>query len=367
MLKNGFSWIFNVISLPFAGYTLNYNIVFTISILSVQPPDYTTLAAQAGFIKIACLKPPHLDDNHLSSHLDQWLQTNAGALNYIDSKHDILVKPFVQRPWARSLLIASFLPERDESPLLQLPHAHNGRPYAEIAPYALNQNYHETGQTKLKQLEKILLQQFGPARTELGVDSEPVLEKPLAQLAGIGSRAFNSLIYDDRHACGINLAILFTAHDLPAHLLDAPLECPRCGRCLEACPTKAFGGVDGFHVRRCRAWLSCEHRGPLTWEEQVLLGATLYGCGRCTNACPHTDYVQPLAVDAEEFLRLPSALITRIIKGTALEHTGTTVLKRNAAAAIGQQLPSDNRQAIKQELLALCASPAVRLTIEAWP
>lgn len=333
----------------------------------MQPPDYTKLAAQAGFLKIACLKPTLLDDNHLSSHLDRWLQTNAGALAYIDSKHDILIKPFAQRPWARSLLIASFLPEREESPLMQLPHAHDNRPYAEIAPYALDKNYHETGQAKLKQLEKLLLQQFGVARTEFGVDSEPVLEKPLAQLAGLGSRALNSLIYDDRHACGIHLAILFTAHDLPAHLLEAPMECPRCGKCLEACPTKAFDGADRFQVRRCRAWLSCEHRGSLTWEDQVLLGPTLYGCGRCTSSCPKTNYVKPLAIDAEDFLRLASASITRIIKGTALEHTGTTVLKRNAAAAIGQQLPANIRQARKQELLALCASPAVQQTIDAWP
>ena len=71
-------------------------------------------------------------------------------------------------------------------------------------------------------------------------------------------------------------------------------------------------------------------------------------------------------VDAEDFLRLPSAMITRIIQKTALAHTGTTVLKRNAAAAIGQQLPPEIRNARKQELLALCASPTVRQTIEAW-
>lgn len=334
---------------------------------SVQPLDYPSLAEQAGFIKIACLKPPRLADGSLSKHLDEWLQSNAGALSYIDSKRDILIEPFAQRPWAKSLVIASFLPERDDSPLFQLPSAHDGRPFAEIAPYALDKDYHETGRKKLKRLEELLLQQFGPAQTELGVDSEPVLEKPLAQIAGIGSRAMNSLIYDDRHACGVNLAILFTAHDLPPRLLDAPAECPHCGACLKACPTKAFGSAEGFQVRRCRAWLSGEYRKPLTWEQQILLGPTLYGCGKCTSSCPKTNYVKPLAVDAEEFLRMPSAAITRLIKGTALDHTGTTVLKRNAAAAIGQQLPPDIRDTRKQELLALCASPTVQQTIEAWP
>ena len=347
---------------PFAHSTVPTSFSHT-----VQAPDYILLAKQAGFVKIACLKPPRLSDDYLSSHLDNWLKINAGALSYIDSKRDILVSPFAQRPWAKSLIIASFLPERSDSPLFQLPPAHDGHPFAEIAPYALDRDYHETGHEKLQRLEELLLQQFGPARTEAGVDSEPVLEKPLAQMAGIGSRALNSLIYDDRHACGVNLAILFTAHDLPPYLLDAPPECPRCGKCLQACPTKAFGGVDDFQVRRCRAWLSGEYRKPLTWEEQGLLGATLYGCGKCTSSCPKTDYVRPLAVDAEDFLRLPSAMVTRLIQGTALAHTGTTVLKRNAAAAIGQQLPPDIRNDRKQELLSLCASPTVRQTIEAWP
>ena len=337
------------------------------SLIPVPTIDYTILAAQAGLLKIACLKPPLLDDDHLSRHLDNWLRTNAGALNYIDSKHDLLVKPFEQRPWAKSLLVASFLPERHVSPLLQLPHAHDDRPFAEIAPYALNRNYHETGHEKLRKLAELLQSQFGPAQTELGVDSEPVLEKPIAHLAGIGSRALNSLIYDADHGCGIHLATLFTSHDLPRHLYDVQAECPHCGKCLDACPTKAFDLHDGFHVRRCRAWLTCEHRGPLSWNEQVLTGPTLYGCGKCTASCPKADCGEAFRVDAEDFLRLPSAAVTRIIKGTALEHTGTTVLKRNAAAAIGQQLPPDIRHARKQELLELCASPAVRQTIEVWP
>ena len=360
--KNGSTWIFIALSALSTVLQFKHRLF-----QSVQQPDYPSLAEQAGFVKIACLKPPRLADGSLSKHLDEWLQSNAGTLNYIDSKRDILVEPFAQRPWAKSLVIASFLPERDDSPLLQLPSAHDGRPFAEIAPYALDKDYHETGRKKLRRLEELLLQQFGPAQTELGVDSEPVLEKPLAQIAGIGSRALNSLIYDDRYACGVNLAILFTAHDLPPRLLDAPAECPHCGACLKACPTKAFGSAEGFQVRRCRAWLSGEYRKPLTWEQQILLGPTLYGCGKCTSSCPKTNYVKPLAVDAEEFLRMPSAAVTRLIKGTALDHTGTTVLKRNAAAAIGQQLPPDIRDARKQELLALCASPTVRQTIEAWP
>ena len=200
--KNGSTWIFIALSALSTVLQFKHRLF-----RSVQQPDYPSLAEQAGFVKIACLKPPRLADGSLSKHLDEWLRSNAGALNYIDSKRDILVEPFAQRPWAKSLVIASFLPERDDSPLLQLPSAHDGRPFAEIAPYALDKDYHETGRKKLKRLEELLLQQFGPGQTELGVDSEPVLEKPLAQIAGIGSRALNSLIYDDRHACGVNLAM----------------------------------------------------------------------------------------------------------------------------------------------------------------
>lgn len=360
----------NAIFMDFFNNLTPHPLFFTliyIKMTAVTTFDYTALAAQSGFLKIACIKPPSLDDGQLASQLDNWLRTNAGTLSYIDSRHDILVRPFEQRPWANSLIVASFLPEERHSPLQSLPLAHDNRPFVEIAPYALNRDYHETGMEKLQALSEILQKQLGTARMELGVDSEPVLEKPLAQIAGLGSHAMNSLIYDNQHACGIHLAILFTSLDLPEHLLHTSPDCPRCGNCLAACPTKAFNLQDGFHVRRCRAWLSGEHRGPLTWDEQVLLGPTLFGCGKCTSACPKTDYAHPLAIDAEDFLRLPSAAVTRIIKGTALEHTGTTVLKRNAVAAIGQQLPLEMRNARRHELLELCASPAIRQTIEAWP
>ena len=126
----------------------------------------------------------------------------------------------------------------------------------------------------------------------------------------------------------------------------------------------ALTGADLFIVPASHAEIYQEWFLPMPEE---LRGQTLYGCGKCTSSCPKTNYAKPLAVDAEDFLRMPSAAVTRLIKGTALEHTGTTVLKRNAAAAIGQQLPPDIRDARKQELLALCASPTVRQTIEAWP
>ena len=120
--------------------------------ITVTTFDYTALAVQSGFLKIDCIKPPSLDDGQLASQLDNWLRTNAGTLSYIDSRHDILVKPFEQRPWAKSLLVASFLPERQPSPLQSLPLAHDNRPFAEIAPYALNRDYHETGKEKLQAL-----------------------------------------------------------------------------------------------------------------------------------------------------------------------------------------------------------------------
>ena len=112
--KNGSAWLFIDLFVLLSVQPFQHR-----SPQSVQAPDYILLAEQAGFVKIACLKPPRLADGYLSSHLDNWLKSNAGALSYIDSKRDILVAPFAQRPWAKSLIIASFLPERDDSPLLQ--------------------------------------------------------------------------------------------------------------------------------------------------------------------------------------------------------------------------------------------------------
>lgn len=337
---------------------------------SEQVSFYRALAAQCGADQIACLKTDSCSTALLRQRLDAWCQAgNDGALPYLDAKAAILTDPFAARPWARSLLVMSFSPQPDPaSPLLQLPPARPGRPAASIARYALGVDYHRHGQAILDQLRQAIAAD-ADAQFDSCVDTKPVLEKELALLAGLGVRGRNGLLRTPGRSCQAHLAVLFCSSDLPQHILTPPahLHCGDCHDCLTSCPNHALGKDGILTVRKCRSWLANEKRGPLSWLEQLALGPTLFACSTCTSCCPdaddtHSDY----AVDAEDLLRMPSAELSRIIAGTALDHAGATLLKRNAAAAFAVQVTPERRHNRRAELAALANSPAVTQTIANW-
>jgi len=366
------------------------------------PPEqasvYRDLAARCGADQIACLKADSCSMAPLKQRLDAWRQAgNVGALPYLDSWSAILTDPFAARPWARSLLVLSFSPQPDPaSPLLQLPPARPGRPAATIARYALCVDYHRHGQTILDQLRYAIAGDNCPdAQFDACVDSKPVMEKELALLAGLGVRGRNGLLRTPGQSCQAHLAVLFSSLDLAQHVLTPPtsLHCGDCHACITNCPTHAIGKDGILTVRKCRSWLANEKRGPLSWLEQLALGPTLFACSTCTSCCPDdinapnasaSDQNHPdldaapshcadpgssygdYAVDAEELLRMPSAELSRLIAGTALDHAGATQLKRNAAAAFAVQSSPEQRRARQAELATLSNSPTVTQTIANW-
>ncbi|MDD4537609.1 MAG: DUF1730 domain-containing protein [Lentisphaeria bacterium] len=358
-----------------------------------QASFYRDLAARCGANQIACLKAESCSMAPLKQRLDAWRQAdNNGALPYLDSCSAILTDPFTARPWARSLLVLSFSPQPDPaSPLLQLPPARPGCPAATIARYALCVDYHRHGQSILDLLRHTIAGNNSPdAQFDACVDSKPVMEKELALMAGLGVRGRNGLLRTPGQSCQAHLAVLFTSSDLPQHLLVPPtsLHCGDCHACVTNCPTHAIGKDGILAVRKCRSWLANEKRGPLSWPEQLALGPTLFACSTCTSCCPDDinatnasasagagntyDACRPAApqgdyaVDAEELLRLPSAELSRLIAGTALDHAGATQLKRNAAAAFAVQSSPEQRRARQAELATLSNSPTVTQTIANW-
>lgn len=344
--------------------------------LSLSVPDaaafYRQLAHSCGADQVACLKADSFSPATLQQRLDLWRQAgNDGALPYLDAWSDILSDPFAARPWARSLLLLSFPPLPDpDSPLLQLPPAQAGRPAASIASYALCVDYHRRGQAILMRLRQAICEKCAAEpQFDSCVDSKPLMEKELALLAGLGIRGRNGLLRTPGRSCQAHLAALFCSLDLPPLLLNPPLElnCADCHACVTACPNHAIGKNGILSVRACRSWLANEKRGPLNWQEQLALGASLFACSICSSCCPDTQsQTRDYAVDAEALLRLPSAELTRSIATTALDHVGATRLKRNAAAAFATQSPPELRRKRQAEFAALSNSPSVSQTIAAW-
>ena len=324
--------------------------------------DFRELCFEAGASDYGLLYPEDIDTSYLRKRYSDWLHSgNEGAVQYIDSRLDMLCDPFGARPQAKCALVIAFPAKEDSnSPLLELTPAKPGAIAASIAGYAMEEDYHITGQRILEKISS----QLG-VWSEPCVDAKPVPEKEFALLAKIGERGLNTLTRLPGLGCQMYLGILFLGERFPqnpAKIANVPDKCCGCGRCIRQCPNGALDGNGSINVRKCRSWISGQKRGPLIKEEQIALQGTLFGCSVCSNCCPDaTVHINDYMVDTMDIFRMQTAQLRRIIKGTALEHTGTTLLKRNAAAILCCQSP-----ALAPQLHAMTDSPAIQNSIKAW-
>jgi len=320
------------------------------------------ICKEAGAADYGLVFPEDIDTSSLKKHYSDWLLSgNEGALQYIDSRLDILCNPFWARPQAKCALVIAFPAKADEhSPLLELPQAKPDSIAASIAGYAMEEDYHLTGQRILEEISSRL-----GVWSEPCVDAKPVPEKEFAILANVGERGLNTLTRLPGLGCQMYLGVLFLGERIPKNSGKArqvPDKCCCCRRCIDLCPTCALDGNGSIDVRKCRSWISGQRRGALSKEEQLALKGALFGCSKCSSCCPDATVLIPdYMVDAMELFAMPTGKLRRIIKGTALEYAGTSMLKRNAAAALCSQNP-----ALAPQLLSMTDSPAIQDSIKAW-
>ncbi len=183
-------------------------------------------------------------------------------------------------PQARSviLLAEAYSPESD--PLLVL----ERHDRAAISVYAQGRDYHDLVKRRLKRLGRWLIE-AAPCEIKVFVDTAPVIEKPLAQAAGIGWQGKHTNLLSRTLGNWIFLGAIFTTLHLPR---DAPevSHCGSCTACLDICPTKAFPAPYQLDARRCISYLTIEHRGRIEPELRALLGNRIYGCDDCLAVCP---------------------------------------------------------------------------------
>ncbi len=287
-----------------------------------------------------------------------------GTMTWMADKADRRASPRALWPDARSVIMLgqSYAPGSD--PLDAL--AEKDR--AVVSVYAQGRDYHEVVKGKIRQLAAFVQKHAG-GDVKIFVDTAPLMEKPLAQAAGLGWQGKHTNLVSREHGSWLFLgAILTTAEIAP----DAPEadHCGTCQRCLDICPTRAFPAPYQLDARRCLAYLSIEHKGHIPREFREAMGNRVFGCDDCLAVCPWNKFAQaarevkfaarpgtdnpPLA----EILALSDAEFRARFAGTPVKRTGRERVVRNALIAVGNSGNSQHFHAV--EALLEDRSPLVR-------
>ncbi len=247
---------------------------------------------------------------------------------------------------ARSVVVVALAYEAGVVPAARL--------RGQVARYAQSRDYHSIIKARLRALTDRVAALIGrPVASRPCVDTAPVLERELAERAGLGFVGKNTLLI----APGLGSYLL-----LGEVILDVELEptareepksrCGACTACLDACPTGAFASPHVLDARRCISYLTIEHRGPIPRELRPALGTRIFGCDVCQEVCPFnaaapartaadpalaltTRTAERSAPDLIRTLGLGAAQMRQLVRGTPLRRAGREGLLRNVCVALG--------------------------------
>jgi epoxyqueuosine reductase len=268
--------------------------------------------------------------------------------------------------WAdvRSVIMLGVNYGPDQDPLAIL----KQRTRCAISVYAQGDDYHDLIKKRLKTLARWLVATEG-CEVKVFVDTAAVMEKPLAQAAGLGWQGKHTNLVSREFGSWLFLGAIFTTLDLPRD--DADIDrCGSCQACLDICPTSAFPAPYRLDARRCISYLTIENKGPIPREFRKALGNRIYGCDDCLAVCPWNKFAQAgreakLAARDElrapalaELARLDDAAFRALFTKSPVKRIGRDRFIRNVLIAIGNS--GDGALAVEAERLLDDASPLVR-------
>ncbi len=198
---------------------------------------------------------------------------------------------------------------------------------------------------RLKALGQWMARRFKGQPLKVFVDTAPVMEKPLAQRAGLGWQGKHSNLVSREWGSWLFLGEIYTTLDLAPDIPEAD-HCGSCRACLDACPTAAFPAPYVLDARRCISYLTIEHRGPIPDEFRAAMGNRIYGCDDCLAACPWNKFSRvaaemllhpraEVAPPLAELAALDDAAFRARFAGSPIKRIGRDRFVRNVAIAIG--------------------------------
>ncbi len=226
------------------------------------------------------------------------------------------------------------------------------RETADISIYALNKDYHDVITPRLREMEKRIHTQFEGCRTRIYVDTGPLLEKPLAQQAGLGWVGKHTNLLTQGTGSWYFLSEILTDVALPQSQ-PADDHCGTCRSCIDICPTKAIVAPYVLDANRCISYLTIELKGVIPVEYRKAIGNRIYGCDDCQIVCPWNSYATKTddpdfqkkqdTLKLIDLIQITDATFRQRFKGSPIKRIKRRGLLRNVAVALGN---SGNPQAI---------------------
>lgn len=209
-----------------------------------------------------------------------------GTMDWMEGRIDQRADPKVLWPEALGLILLGFSYAPPADPMQRLKDSSR----ANVSAYAWGRDYHDVVKKAAKRLAR-WLSEVAEGEVKVFVDTAPVMEKPLAEQAGLGWQGKHTNLVSAAHGSWLFLAEIMTAFELPT---DPPArdQCGTCTRCLDVCPTQAMPTPYTLDARRCLAYLSIEHEGPIPTEFRSAMGNRIYGCDDCLAVCPWNKFAE---------------------------------------------------------------------------
>lgn len=294
-----------------------------------------------------------------------------GEMKWMTKKIDRRKDPKKLWPAVRGVIVvaANYGPETD--PLDDL----SRRSIGTISVYARNRDYHKILKGRLKQLGNWMSSSLG-GKIKVFVDTAPVMEKPLAEAAGLGWQGKHTNLVSQEYGSWLFLGVIFTTFEVSSEETIGD-RCGSCQRCLDICPTHAFPAPYQLDARRCISYLTIEHKGQIAREFRSAMGNRIFGCDDCLAVCPWNKFARAtrevklsaredlLAPDLSMLARLDDQAFRTLFAGSPIKRLGRNRFVRNVLVAIGNSANPALAKAAAARLED--SSPLVRgMAVWAW-
>jgi epoxyqueuosine reductase len=297
-------------------------------------------ALEEGFSKVGICAPDATPET--AGRLRAFLQAGRhGQMGWMAEREEWRGSAAALWPEAQSVIMLAevYTPEDDPLSILSRPDR------AAVSVYAQGKDYHDLVKRRLKRVGRWLLDQVAnDAAIKVFVDTAPVMEKPLAQAAGLGWQGKHTNLLARDLGSWFFLGAIFTTLDLPKDTAEIG-HCGSCRACLDICPTGAFPAPYQLDARRCISYLTIEHKGPVDPDLRAMMGNRIYGCDDCLAVCPWNKFAQAAkdlgyqpkvgAPHLAELARLDDAGFRARFAGSPIKRIGRDRFVRNVLYAIG--------------------------------